>query len=70
MISSNKLKRMISKDLPRIVEGTPGLLGAMPGYRKQEEFEALLSPSLRSRIAELGIRLVSYTDFAMALTKT
>jgi predicted glycoside hydrolase/deacetylase ChbG (UPF0249 family) len=51
-------------------ECTPALLGAMPGYRKQEEFEALLSPSLRSRIAELGIRLVSYTDFAMALTKT
>jgi hopanoid biosynthesis associated protein HpnK len=51
-------------------ECTPALLGAMPGYRKQEEFEALLSPSIRSRIAELGIRLVSYTDFAMALTKT
>jgi hopanoid biosynthesis associated protein HpnK len=51
-------------------ECPPALLGAMPGYRKQEEFEALLSPSLRSRIAELGIRLVSYTDFAMALTKT
>jgi hopanoid biosynthesis associated protein HpnK len=51
-------------------ECTPALLGAMPGYRQQEEFAALLSPSLRSRIAELGIRLVSYTEFAMALTKT
>ena len=51
-------------------ERTPALLAAMPGYRKQEEFEALLSPSLRSRFAELDIKLVSYTDFAMALTKT
>ena len=36
----------------------------------QEELAALLSPSIRSRIAELGIKLVSYTDFAMPLTKT
>lgn len=51
-------------------ERTPALLAAMPGYRHQEEFAALLSPSLRSRVAELGIRLVSYSDFATALTKT
>jgi hopanoid biosynthesis associated protein HpnK len=51
-------------------ERTLALLGAMPGYRQQEEFAALLSPSLKSCIAELGISLVSYTDFAMALTKT
>jgi len=51
-------------------ERAPALLGAMPGYRRQEEFAALLSTSLRIRIAELGIRLVSYTDFAMTLTKT
>jgi hopanoid biosynthesis associated protein HpnK len=51
-------------------ERTSALLAAMPGYRQQEELAALLSPSLRSRIVELGIRLVSYTDFAMAVTKT
>ena len=51
-------------------ERTPALLAAMPGYRQQEEFAALLSPSLSSLIAELGIRLVSYNDFAMVLTKT
>jgi chitin disaccharide deacetylase len=51
-------------------ERTPALLAAMPGYRQQEEFAALLSPSLKSCIAEFGIRLGSYTDFAMALTKT
>jgi hopanoid biosynthesis associated protein HpnK len=51
-------------------ERTPALLAAMPGYRQQEEFAALLIPSLKSCIAELGIRLGSYTDFAMALTKT
>ena len=51
-------------------ERTPSLLAAMPGYRQQEEFAALLIPSLKSCIAELGIKLGSYTDFAMALTKT
>lgn len=51
-------------------ERTPALLAAMPGYSQKEEFAALLSPSLRSRFAELDIKLVSYTDFAMALTKT
>jgi chitin disaccharide deacetylase len=51
-------------------ERTPALLAAMPGYRQQEEFAALLSPSLRSSTAELGIGLVSYTDLVMAVTKT
>ena len=51
-------------------ERAPALLAAMPGCRQQEEFAALLIPSLKSCIAELGIRLGSYTDFAMALTKT
>jgi chitin disaccharide deacetylase len=51
-------------------ERTPALLAAMPGYSQKEELAALLSPSLRSRFAELDIKLVSYTDFAMALTKT
>jgi chitin disaccharide deacetylase len=42
----------------------PALVAAMPGYRQQEELAALLSSALRSRIAELGIRLASYSDFA------
>jgi chitin disaccharide deacetylase len=49
---------------------TPALLAAMPGYRHPEEFAALLSPCLRRRIAEYGIRLVAYSDFAPAPTKT
>jgi hypothetical protein len=36
----------------------------MPGYRHQEEFAALLSPSLKSCVAEHGIRLVTYGDLA------
>ena len=42
---------------------TPELAAAMPGYRHQEELAALLSPSVKSRIAQLGIRLVTYSDF-------
>jgi chitin disaccharide deacetylase len=51
-------------------EQTPALLAAMPGYRHPEELAALLSPSLRRRIAEGGIRLAGYSDFAPATTKT
>jgi hopanoid biosynthesis associated protein HpnK len=51
-------------------ERTPALVAAMPGYRYEEELAALLSSDLRSRIAELGIRLVSYSDFATPLTNT
>ena len=51
-------------------ERTPALTAAMPGYRHQEELAALLSPTLKSRIAELDVRLVSYSDFGAALTKT
>jgi chitin disaccharide deacetylase len=49
--------------------GTPALVAAMPGYRHEEEFAALLSPSLKCRIAELGIQLASYSDSATRLTK-
>jgi len=42
---------------------TPALAAAMPGYRHREELAALLSPSVKSRIVELGIRLVTYNDF-------
>ncbi len=41
-------------------------VAAMPGYRHAEELAALLSPAVRSRIAELGIELVSYGDLAAA----
>jgi chitin disaccharide deacetylase len=45
---------------------TPALAAAAPGYRHPEEFAALLSPTLKSFVGELGIRLVSYTDLVMA----
>jgi hopanoid biosynthesis associated protein HpnK len=51
------------------VQRTPALVAAMPGYRHQEELAALLSLSLRHRIAEHGIRIVGYSDFAAAPTK-
>jgi chitin disaccharide deacetylase len=44
------------------VERTPPLVAAMPSYRHPEELAALLSPLLRSRVAEFGIQLVSYSD--------
>jgi len=43
-------------------ESTPSLVAATPSYRHLEELAALLSPLLRSRIADAGIRLVSYSD--------
>ncbi len=43
---------------------TPALAVAMPGYRHAEELAALLSPDVRQRIAELGIRLIGYGDLA------
>jgi len=43
-------------------ERTPPLVAAMPSYHPREELAALLSPLLRNRIADAGIRLVSYTD--------
>jgi len=51
-------------------KGSAAFAAAIPGYNYLEEFAALLSPSVRNRIAELGIRLVSYSDFATPLTKT
>jgi hopanoid biosynthesis associated protein HpnK len=44
-------------------QSTPQLTAAMPGYHHQEELASLLSPSVRARIAELGIRLARYSDF-------
>jgi hopanoid biosynthesis associated protein HpnK len=43
-------------------ERAPALVKAMPDYRQPEELAALLSPMVRNRIAESGIRLVSYSD--------
>jgi chitin disaccharide deacetylase len=45
------------------VERPPALAAAMPGYRNEDEFAALVSPAVRRRIDELGIELVSYSDF-------
>jgi hopanoid biosynthesis associated protein HpnK len=43
---------------------TPALTAAMPGYRHDEELAAILSPSIKSLVAKLGIRLGGYSDFA------
>jgi chitin disaccharide deacetylase len=43
---------------------TPALVTAMPSYRQLEEFEALLSPALKSCIADCGITVTSYGDLA------
>ena len=45
-------------------ERTPSLVATMPSYRHPEELAALLSPMVRDRIAEAGIRLVSYSDLS------
>jgi hopanoid biosynthesis associated protein HpnK len=43
---------------------SPALAAAMPGYRQQQELAALLSPSVKSLISELGIKLTAYGDIA------
>jgi hopanoid biosynthesis associated protein HpnK len=47
-------------------ERTPRLVAAMPEYRHQDEFAALLSARLKSRIAELDIAPVGYSDLVTA----
>ena len=42
------------------------LAEAMPGYRHEDELAALLSPAVRRRVADLGIRLIAYGDLAPA----
>lgn len=42
------------------------LAAAMSGYRHQDELAALLSPAVRRRIAELGIRLIGYGELSAA----
>jgi hopanoid biosynthesis associated protein HpnK len=39
-------------------------LGSAPGYRYKEEFAALLAPSVRDAVAESGVRLGGFADFA------
>ena len=41
---------------------TPLVGAAVPSYRHQDELAALLSPLVRDRIAESGIKLISYSD--------
>jgi chitin disaccharide deacetylase len=48
------------------VERTQRLVAAMPGYRHREELAALLSPRVKRRIGEFGIRLTSYGELAPA----
>jgi len=43
-------------------ERTPSLMAAMPSYRHPEELAALLSPLVQRRVAESGIKLLSYSD--------
>jgi predicted glycoside hydrolase/deacetylase ChbG (UPF0249 family) len=43
-------------------EMTPVLREAMPGYRPTEELAALVSPRVRHRINELGIRCIGFSD--------
>jgi hopanoid biosynthesis associated protein HpnK len=43
-------------------ERTPPRVPALRSYRRAEELATLLSPVLRDRIAEFGIRPVSYSD--------
>jgi hopanoid biosynthesis associated protein HpnK len=45
-------------------EGTPDLAARMPGYRHTEELAALLSPRVRERLAEEGVRLADYGSLA------
>ena len=50
------------------IYGHPAIAGAalVPGYRHAEELAALTSPHVRRLIAELGIRLVSYSALTRA----
>ena len=47
-------------------EMTPALRADMPSYRPTEELATLVSPLVRRRIEELGIRLVGYGDLTPA----
>jgi hopanoid biosynthesis associated protein HpnK len=46
------------------IQRSAALSASMPGYRHEEELAALLSPAAKSLVANLGIRLGGYSDFA------
>ncbi len=46
------------------VERGAALAAATPDYRHQDELAALLSPELKARIEELGIRRVTYSELS------
>jgi hopanoid biosynthesis associated protein HpnK len=48
------------------VARAPALEAGMPGYRQVDEFAALVSPAVRARVDQLGIRLVGYRDLEEA----
>ncbi|MBV9377291.1 MAG: hopanoid biosynthesis-associated protein HpnK [Alphaproteobacteria bacterium] len=52
------------------VKSSPLLEAAMPGYRRREEFAALLNPAVKSRLAESGVALTRYGDLLAAAAKT
>jgi len=72
--SGGMVEARILKLIPNLPEGvseiyfhpaaehTPSLAPAIRSYRRAEELATLLSPLLRDRIVEFGIRLVSYSD--------
>jgi chitin disaccharide deacetylase len=43
-----------------------GACASIPGYRQDEELAALLSPRVRARIEQLGLRLARYRDLSLA----
>ncbi|HEV2301018.1 MAG TPA: hopanoid biosynthesis-associated protein HpnK [Stellaceae bacterium] len=45
-------------------ERTPALVAMMPDYRHTQELAALLSPAVRERLAQEGVRLVDYGSLA------
>jgi hopanoid biosynthesis associated protein HpnK len=68
--SGGMVEARISRLIPHLPDGVSEIyfhpaaecVPALRGYRRAEELATLLSPLLRDRIAELGIRLVSYGD--------
>jgi len=72
--SGGMVEERILKLIPRLPDGvseiyfhpaterTPALVAAMPSYRHPEELATLLSPLVRRRIVESGIRLIDYSD--------
>jgi hopanoid biosynthesis associated protein HpnK len=62
--SGAMVEARILRLIPHLPDGVSEIYfhPAARGYRRAEELATLLSPLLRDRIAELGIRLVSYSN--------